>query len=558
MAEVVDDTAFRVDAVFYEGVDSMSELKILKVADKHDIANGEVKKRAESIVNRIYSQTDKIPIVYDYFQLLRDLGCLTSENVDFLSEKERLKLADLTGTPPKGGFIKDKESVEEDEPYWKNLIIDFTDVPDFDQTKTKYLVSSNWAGYSNGERTHLWNFLSWILDKAIEKGKITSADKQEIADLYTKLTNEEKQKREEEPSTDNESIPNAFEVVSEKKEAIHEISTNRHPDRIHYGTNLIIYGAPGTGKSHWVEENYGKENLTRVVFHPEYTYFDFVGQYRPCPVYEKDSPRKFAKASDAEPDVVDVVGEPFIDYRFVPGPFTDVLVKAWKEKKANEESPAMYTLLIEELNRADAAAVFGDVFQLLDRDSNGKSEYGIVPSEEWGAYLKSAEVTLPEGKVEIPSNMNIIATMNSADQGVHMLDTAFKRRWDYHFMSIDEGLNSEELKDIKVRYAGTDIGWKQFITILNEKLADDFQIPEDRLIGPFFVKPKIVKEDSEKAIKKILFYLWDDVLRNSSGRNQFFKGITTMSQLYKDFDKGEDVMGIKDKLGSNTENSGQA
>lgn len=320
------------------------------------------------------------------------------------------------------------------------------------------------------------------------------------------------------------------------------------------GQNLIIYGAPGTGKSYWVEKKYGEKNLTRVVFHPEYTYFDFVGQYRPCPVYDSNHQRNFVTVSGED---AKVGGEPFINYRFVPGPFTDVLVKAWNDKDN------MYTLLIEELNRADAPAVFGDVFQLLDRKENGESEYGIKPSAEWAAYLKTeikneeARNTLIEDgefKVKIPSNMNIIATMNSADQGVHVLDTAFKRRWDYEFMSID---TKDIDEDLIVRYGGKDIKWKELLGDINKKLSSEpYNISEDRRIGPFFVKPDSMnkadkctdsmnKADAKgkiDAMKKILFYLWDDVLRNH-GRKEFFGNVATLNDLYETFLE-KDIMNL--------------
>lgn len=304
-------------------------------------------------------------------------------------------------------------------------------------------------------------------------------------------------------------------------------------DNLSTGQNLIIYGAPGTGKSYWVNHydderqnekiqgiDINTNNIIRVVFHPEYTCFDFVGSYRPKP---KDFPSK-----DANNECV-----PYITYEFVPGPFTKVLVKALKD------SNNMYTLLIEELNRADAAAVFGDVFQLLDRNENGKSEYPIEPSEEWLSYfeeaLKDCEEKLndiKENGVSIPSNMNIIATMNSADQGVHLLDTAFKRRWRYKYISVDQAIknvpSTSKYKTVKIIFKENDdkdqagsYFWLDFINAINEKLGNN-GIPEDRWIGPYFATEQELENDGEAAIEKVLFYLWDDVLRNSDSREQFF------------------------------------
>lgn len=312
------------------------------------------------------------------------------------------------------------------------------------------------------------------------------------------------------------------------------------------GQNVIIYGAPGTGKSHWVN-NYenetekmscltiDKEHITRVVFHPEYTYFDFVGSYRPKSKQEEGS-------EDKE-----------IEYGFVPGPFTKVLADAWID------TPHIHTLLIEELNRADAAAVFGDMFQLLDRDKKGQSRYSITPSEELGEWLfdKFNDNDKDEdlgrrlrSSLQIPGNMNIIATMNSADQGVHLLDTAFKRRWRYKYISIDkaikkiEKIKSEndskaenEIKSMEaykeqVRFNTEKLAWIKFVQGINKALKEN-NIPEDRQIGPYFATPEEIEDDNgSAAIEKVLFYLWDDVFRNTEDRSEFFaNGITTLGNL---------------------------
>lgn len=298
------------------------------------------------------------------------------------------------------------------------------------------------------------------------------------------------------------------------------------------GHNLIVYGAPGTGKSHKLEEEYGKD-MTRVVFHPEYSYFDFIGSYRPAPVYAETT-QQFRKTDGAQFEK----GEPYVDYTFVPGPFTNVLVEAWKNPDK------MYNLLIEEMNRADAAAVFGDVFQLLDRDNDGQSDYSITPSAEWREYLISQglrDVLSTYDGIRIPSNMNLLATMNSADQGVNVLDTAFKRRWEYQFMELD--YTNVRLK-VNTLYGGRICYWSDFIKSINDRLNELYSIGEDRLVGQYFVAPDDLEQDgvNEKAVKKVLFYLWDDVLRHES-RSKMFGSIKTMAELYKKF-KTEDVMGI--------------
>lgn len=220
--------------------------------------------------------------------------------------------------------------------------------------------------------------------------------------------------------------------------------------------NLIYFGAPGTGKSFKLNEAViakrgadgrpiaeGQEGVSldyeRVTFYPTYSYAQFVGCYKPVmvPVADKNS--------------TNVTGNEEIAYKFVPGPFLRILVKALNDPAHN------YCLVIEEINRANAAAVFGDVFQLLDRNADGVSEYEITTSEDVKKFLESDEEKgglkeaalhdlkrVSEGgldtyQLKIPKNMYIWATMNSADQGVFPLDTAFKRRWEFEYIDINNG-----------------------------------------------------------------------------------------------------------------------
>ncbi len=298
------------------------------------------------------------------------------------------------------------------------------------------------------------------------------------------------------------------------------------------GRNLIIYGAPGTGKSRKLQDEFGGEPLTkRVVFHPEYSYFDFIGSYKPVPLY-RDLPDGCVLHNGDGTETN--IGEPLIDYQFIPGPFIDVLVDAWLDP-AN-----MHTLLIEEINRANAAAVFGEIFQLLDRDATGKSEYVFHPSNELYNYLvsKGLRSVISEG-VRIPSNMNIVATMNSADQGVNYIDSAFKRRWNFRYLriDIDEAVHKDEL----IHYAHTDIKYGNFITAINTKLRA-LNVNEDRLIGPYFIRPTEVR--SKDAIDKLLLYLWDDVLRHRRTQdNVFDSSVVGFTDLVDKFES-KDVLKI--------------
>lgn len=325
----------------------------------------------------------------------------------------------------------------------------------------------------------------------------------------------------------------------------------KNAERKKGGQNLIVYGAPGTGKSHALEkllvsgiwENIHYDNFIseyrRVIFHPEYTYFDFVGTYKPIPVY-KQTEEIFINSVTGTVNNM----EPYIDYQFIPGPFIETLTDAWINPNK------MFTLLIEEINRANAAAVFGEIFQLLDRLSDGSSEYVYHPYRELKAYLYSVEGLkeyVSEG-IKIPSNMNIVATMNSADQGVNFLDSAFKRRWNYKYKKINIG--NAVHKDVPFRYAGILLHWGDFVTALNEKLIKT-RVGEDRLIGPYFIKPD--EMDSVYATDKLLLYLWDDVLRHQ--RTQFFSsGILTFSELTEKF-SSEDVLELRVYLKSKIMNN---
>lgn len=315
---------------------------------------------------------------------------------------------------------------------------------------------------------------------------------------------------------------------------------NSEANRKKGGINEIVYGAPGTGKSRYLEDTYGRPPLTkRVVFHSEYSYYDFIGVYKPVPVY---------KETEAGFKTIDghkfIKGEPYIDYHFIPGPFINALIEAWLDPEH------MHTLLIEEINRADAASVFGEIFQLLDRDVDGSSEYSIQPSEDLLGYLMSIDKLKPYIKdgISIPSNLNIVATMNSADQGVKPMDSAFKRRWNFHYLKIN--IKGAVHEKAEITYAGQKVYWGGLIDLINKKLSGGtLRLEEDKLIGPYFIKPEEVGK--KKAIDKLLLYLWYDVLRHS--REEFFNSnVTSFSELTDRFEKGDvlDLMQILENTNS--------
>ena len=285
-----------------------------------------------------------------------------------------------------------------------------------------------------------------------------------------------------------------------------------------YERNRIVFGAPGTGKSYELKEDCEdllkdtNGSYERVTFHPDYSYSQFVGTYKPV------------MGTDEK-----------IRYDFVPGPFMRVYVEALKSGRT--ENPQPHLLLIEEINRAKVAAVFGDVFQLLDRDDDGVSEYEIQASEDIRKYLAKQLGGTPDNyqKIRIPNNMFIWSTMNSADQGVFPMDTAFKRRWNFEYLGINE--NEEKISGIgKIELAGSDepIEWNILRRAINAKMSSDqFKINEDKLMGPFFLSKKVIASDENGMIadtdkfvaafkSKVIMYLYEDAVKQ--GKHRFFDG----------------------------------
>lgn len=308
-----------------------------------------------------------------------------------------------------------------------------------------------------------------------------------------------------------------------------------------FSNNRILFGAPGTGKSFAINkecrELLGDDNETdyeRVTFHPDYSYANFVGTYKPVPC--KDSEGKDA-----------------ITYKYVPGPFMRVYVKALKNARTNTPKP--FLLIIEEINRADVAAVFGDVFQLLDRDDDNISEYPIQASEDIKKYLADELGGNSDNysTIRIPDNMFIWATMNSADQGVFPMDTAFKRRWDFNYLGIDE--NDQDLHGKYVVVGSIEqqrIEWNSLRKAINDFLADS-RINEDKQLGPYFISRKIVVPDDGgeninsdifcKVFKsKVLMYLFDDAAKQK--RPKMFEGSARGQNRYSQICEAFDEQGI--------------
>lgn len=318
--------------------------------------------------------------------------------------------------------------------------------------------------------------------------------------------------------------------------------------RSEFARNRIVFGAPGTGKSYTL--NVEKEQLLanggayeRVTFHPNYSYANFVGTYKPVSGKDED-------------------GKDSIRYEYVPGPFMRVYAQALENSK-NKDNIKPYLLLVEEMNRANVAAVFGEVFQLLDRDGNHVSEYSIHATEDMKKYLADRLHCSKEevSEIRIPDNMFIWATMNSADQGVFPMDTAFKRRWDFEYIGVDAGAAALEQSIIPVgmgehrRY----VKWNVLRTRINDILtSDDCRVNEDKLLGPFFLSKNLLEHalddarSEDRFVKafesKVLMYLFEDVMKMRPA-NIFkgHKGKMVFSELCKTFEEnGEGLFGITD------------
>lgn len=298
--------------------------------------------------------------------------------------------------------------------------------------------------------------------------------------------------------------------------------------------NRILFGAPGTGKSFTL--NREKDQLLtnggeyeRVTFHPDYSYANFVGTYKPVPCKDDQ-------------------GHDAITYAYVPGPFMRTYVKALQNSRTDATKP--FLLVIEEINRANVAAVFGDVFQLLDRGDDEVSEYPIQASEDIKKYLARELGGKPDdyAEIRIPDNMFIWATMNSADQGVFPMDTAFKRRWDFTYLGIDDseaGIVGKKVVLGQGEYRRV-VEWNVLRKAINGELLT-YKVNEDKLMGPYFISKKNLPEgDTIDPVafarifkNKVLMYLFDDAAKQK--RPSLFAGCkdenkNLYSQICREFD----------------------
>lgn len=289
----------------------------------------------------------------------------------------------------------------------------------------------------------------------------------------------------------------------------------------------IFYGAPGTGKSFTINQEIKGEDVIRTTFHPDSDYSSFVGAYKP-------TTREITMRDLSGNPVVEhaqILTEEKIVYEFVPQAFLQAYIAAWEKYAACDEgNPQRQFLVIEEINRGNCAQIFGDLFQLLDRNDRGFSDYPVKADADMRRYVAKAlkGLSIPqagainslyggrdvvsevlEGNILLlPSNLFIWATMNTSDQSLFPIDSAFKRRWGWSYMPI-----SDAKKGYVIDVAGSRYDWWQFLEKINEKIENTTN-SEDKKLGYFFCKAKDGIISSETFVGKVVFYLWNDVFKD--------------------------------------------
>lgn len=350
------------------------------------------------------------------------------------------------------------------------------------------------------------------------------------------------------------------------------------------GLQQIYYGAPGTGKSKAIKDLTFSEDVIRTTFHPDSDYASFVGTYKP--ITEEVVLRDCNGKKVIDEETGKVVKEDRIAYKFIPQAFLEAYVEAWKKlgSKKSEKSDKSYNrihpalldtpdiftknkaskkqfLIIEEINRGNCAQIFGDLFQLLDRNEYSFSDYPIVADKDMQKYLEKEfagwEITnkdeinqlygeanmvnliMKGERLVLPSNLYIWATMNTSDQSLFPIDSAFKRRWDWKYVPIREGRDKETNAPLNwyINTGNKQYDWWSFISKVN-KLIGSLTNSEDKKLGYFFCKAKDGEIDADLFVSKVIFYLWNDVFKDYGFDDKDFQDeegkILSFDRFYKD------------------------
>lgn len=321
------------------------------------------------------------------------------------------------------------------------------------------------------------------------------------------------------------------------------------------GLQQIYYGAPGTGKSKTIKDLTFGESVIRTTFHPDSDYASFVGTYKP--ITEEVDLRDCYGKKVIDDDTKEVVKEERIAYKFIPQAFLEAYVKAWKKLGSSKKQ----YLIIEEINRGNCAQIFGDLFQLLDRNEYGFSDYPIVADKDMQKYLEKKfagwEITnkdeinqlygeanmvsliMKGERLVLPSNLYIWATMNTSDQSLFPIDSAFKRRWDWKYVPIREGRDKETNAPLNwyINTGDKQYDWWSFISKVNE-LIGSLTNSEDKKLGYFFCKAKDGEIDADLFVSKVIFYLWNDVFKDYGFDDKDFQDeegkILSFDRFYED------------------------
>lgn len=346
----------------------------------------------------------------------------------------------------------------------------------------------------------------------------------------------------------------------------------------------IYYGAPGTGKSKVIKDLTFGEDVIRTTFHPDSDYASFIGTYKP--ITEEVVLRDCNGKKVIDEDTGKVVKEDRIAYKFIPQAFLEAYVEAWKKLGSKKEensdknynrihpalldTPDIFTknkaskkqyLIIEEINRGNCSQIFGDLFQLLDRNEYGFSDYPIVADKDMQKYLEKEfegwEITnkdkinqlygeanmvsliLKGKRLVLPSNLYIWATMNTSDQSLFPIDSAFKRRWDWKYVPIREGRDKETNAPLNwyINTGDKQYKWWSFISLVN-KLIGSLTNSEDKKLGYFFCKAKDGEIDADLFVSKVIFYLWNDVFKDYGFDDKDFQDeegkILSFDRFYED------------------------
>ena len=317
----------------------------------------------------------------------------------------------------------------------------------------------------------------------------------------------------------------------------------------------IYYGAPGTGKSKAIKDLTFGESVIRTTFHPDSDYASFVGTYKP--ITEEVVLRDCYGKKVIDDETKEDVKEERIAYKFIPQAFLEAYVEAWKKLGSGKKQ----YLIIEEINRGNCAQIFGDLFQLLDRNEYGFSDYPIVADKDMQKYLEKEfagwEITnkdeinqlygeanmvnliMKGERLVLPSNLYIWATMNTSDQSLFPIDSAFKRRWDWKYVPIREGRDKETNAPLNwyINTGDKQYNWWSFISKVN-KLIGSLTNSEDKKLGYFFCKAKDGEIDADLFVSKVIFYLWNDVFKDYGFDDKDFQDeegkILSFDRFYQD------------------------